>query len=100
MTYSIKVLISMLLLSVSLNTLAENDPMRGHGTHKNLTPEQKENRLREMQEHMLTMHDLSNQILAEKNAEKKEALKAKQLNLMRAHKAQMMQMHQKMMNKK
>ena len=56
-----------------------------------------EEHLRAMQEHMLQMHDLSNQILAEKDPAKKEQLKKQQLELMKAHQAKMMQHHQMMM---
>ena len=53
--------------------------------------------MRAMQDHMLLMHDLSNQILAEKDPAKKAQLKSRQLELMKAHQAQMMQHHQMMM---
>lgn len=46
--------------------------------------------LRGMQEHMLMMHDLSNKILAETDATKKQALKDQQIELMKAHHQQMM----------
>jgi hypothetical protein len=55
-----------------------------------------EERLRSMQEHMLMMHDYSNKILAEKDPAKKAQLKNQQLELMKAHQAQMMQHHQQM----
>ncbi len=101
MTHIKSMLAIMLLLSISAITQAADDnPMQGkkmHAMHKNMTQEQKEKKMRDMQEHMLQMHDLSNQILSEKDATKKEELKQKQLSLMKAHKAKMMQMHQKMM---
>ena len=53
--------------------------------------------LKMKQEHMLKMHDLSNQILTEKDAAKKESLKNQQLELMKAHHAQMMEHHQQKM---
>ena len=56
-----------------------------------------EEHLRAMQEHMLLMHDYSNQILAEIDPAKKAQLKNQQLELMKAHQAQMMQHHQQMM---
>jgi hypothetical protein len=56
-----------------------------------------EEHLRSMQEHMLKMHDLSNQILAEKDPAKKESLKNEQLELMKAHQAKMMEAHQQKM---
>jgi hypothetical protein len=52
--------------------------------------------LRAMQEHMLMMHDYSNQILAEKDPAKKALLKNQQLELMKSHHAQMMQHGQPM----
>ncbi len=62
----------------------------GMGMMGGMTEEQKTEHMRSMQEHMLMMHDLSNQILSEKDAAKKEALKNQQLELMKAHHAQMM----------
>lgn len=62
-----------------------------------MTEEQQNEHMRAMQEHMLIMHDLSNQILAEKDPAKKEALKTQQLDLMKAHHAQMMGHHQQKM---
>jgi hypothetical protein len=78
-------------------------PMKGMGMHHGMggmmagmTEEQKDKHMRSMQEHMLKMHDLSNQILAEKDATKKEQLKTQQLQLMKAHHAEMMESHQQM----
>jgi hypothetical protein len=53
-----------------------------------------EEHLRSMQEHMLMMHDYSNKILAEKDPAKQAQLKNQQLELMKAHHAQMMQHRQ------
>jgi hypothetical protein len=66
------------------------------GMMAGMTEEQKDKHMRSMQEHMLKMHDLSNQILAEKDVAKKEQLKTQQLQLMKAHHAEMMQHHQEM----
>jgi hypothetical protein len=55
-----------------------------------------EEHLRSMQEHMLMMHDYSNKILAEKDPAKQAQLKNQQLELMKAHQAQMMQHRQQM----
>jgi hypothetical protein len=66
------------------------------GMMAGMSEEQKDKHLRSMQEHMLKMHDLSNQILAEKEATKKEQLKAQQLQLMKEHHAQMMEHHKEM----
>ena len=56
-----------------------------------------EGHLQAMQEHMLKMHDYSNRILAEKDPAKQAQLKHEQLELMKAHQAQMMQHHSQMM---
>lgn len=66
------------------------------GMMAGMTEEQKDQHMHAMQEHMLSMHDLSNQILAEKDATKKAQLKAQQLELMKAHHAQMMEHHPNM----
>ncbi len=98
----------LLLLPISIATLAAEpqkttEPMKAMGMHHgmgmmdNMTEEQQEQHLQSMQEHMLKMHDLSNQILAEKDPAKKQQLKKQQLDLMKAHHSQMMQHHQKMM---
>ena len=52
--------------------------------------------LKEMQTHMLLMHDLSNKILAEKDPKKQQALKDQQLEVMRAHIADRMAKHHQM----
>jgi hypothetical protein len=49
--------------------------------------------LQAMQEHILKMHELSNQILAEKDPAKKEQLKQQQRDVMKAHHQQMMAGH-------
>lgn len=97
----------LLLLPISMISGAEEapkaaEPMKemamphnmGMGMMAGMTEEQKNEHLRGMQEHMLIMHDLSNKILAEQDAEKKEALKNQQLELMKAHHAQMMEHRQ------
>jgi hypothetical protein len=66
------------------------------GMMAGMTDVQKDQHMRSMQEHMLKMHDLSNQILAEKDTAKKEQLKTQQLQLMKEHHAQMMEHHQQM----
>lgn len=66
------------------------------GMMAGMTEEQKDKHMRSMQEHMLKMHDLSNQILAEKDTAKKEQLKIQQIQLMKAHHAEMMESHQQM----
>jgi hypothetical protein len=49
--------------------------------------------LKEKQEHMLMLHDLSNKILAEKDPQKQQTLKDQQLELMKAHDMKIMSMH-------
>ncbi|MGR9115386.1 MAG: hypothetical protein ACU85E_06435 [Gammaproteobacteria bacterium] len=61
-----------------------------------MTEEQKDQHMRAMQEHMLMMHELSDKIIAEKDPAKKQALKDQQLEMMKAHRAQMMGHLQKM----
>jgi hypothetical protein len=94
----------LLLLPISMATLAAEpqkspEPMKSMGMHHgmmgNMTEEEREQQLKSMQEHMLIMHDLSNQILAEKDPAKKEQLKKQQLELMKTHHSQMMQHHPK-----
>ena len=60
------------------------------GKMSGMSEEQKEQHMRGMQEHMLMMHELSNEIIAEKDPAKKQALKDRQLEMMKAHRAQMM----------
>ena len=60
----------------------------GMGAIGGMTVEQKDQHMRAMQEHMLMMHDLSNQILAETDPAKKEQLKNQQLQLMKTHQEQ------------
>ena len=96
----------LLLLPLSMMSSAAEPqqaaPMTGMGMHQGMgmmgmTEEQKTAHMRSMQEHILQMHDLSNQILSEKDAAKKEALKSQQLELMKAHHAQMMDHSQQKM---
>ncbi|MDO9269687.1 MAG: hypothetical protein Q7T96_11340 [Methylobacter sp.] len=102
----------LLLLPISMTSSAAEpqkagEPMKEMGTHQQgmgmmggMTEEQKTQHMRTMQEHMLTMHDLSNQILSEKDPTKKEALKNQQLELMKSHHAQMMQHRQQKMQER
>ena len=63
-----------------------------------------EDKLKEKQEHLLKMHELSNKILAATDPKEKDRLKAEQLQLMKDHEKQhhmMMQQHmQQMMQNK
>jgi hypothetical protein len=101
----------LLLLPISMMSSAADPkkadmPMKEMGMHQGMgmgmgmTEEQKNEHMRSMQEHMLIMHDLSNQILSEKDATKKEALKTQQLDLMKAHHAQMMEHRQQKMEQR
>ena len=66
------------------------------GNMDGMSEEQKDQHMRAMQEHMLMMHELSDKIIAEKDPQKKQALKDQQLEMMKAHRAQMMGHLQKM----
>jgi hypothetical protein len=98
-TATLLFLAQMSMASFAADQQKAPDPMPGMKMHHgmgmmgNMTDEQ----LQGMQEHMLMMHDLSNQILAEKDPAKKQALKKQQLDLMKAHHGEMMQHHEKMM---
>ncbi|MGZ8227968.1 MAG: hypothetical protein ACXWT3_15235 [Methylococcaceae bacterium] len=65
-----------------------------------MNEEQSEQHLRAMQEYSLKVHDLSNQILAEKDPAKKEQLKNQQLELMKSHREKMMGHRQEKMQHK
>jgi hypothetical protein len=101
MKYSITMSFLLLLSFSNLSYAADPHPtsapmadmgmLQGMGMMNNMTEAQKNERMRSMQEHMLKMHDLSNQILIEKDLAKKESLKQQQLELIKAHHAQMMQ---------
>ncbi len=65
---------------------------QGMGMMGGMSEEKKDMHMRSMQAHMLQMHDLSDQILAEKDPKKKQQLKDTQLELMKAHMSQMMKM--------
>ena len=97
--------ILLLLLPISMLSYAAepqkaNEPVKGMGMSHGMgmmggmTEEQQTEHMGGMQEHMLLMHELSNQILAEKDPSKKESLKKQQLDLMKSHHAQMMEHHQ------
>ncbi len=98
----------LLLLPISMISSAAEpqkagEPMKEMGMHQGMgmmggmTEEQRNEHMRSMQDHMLMMHDLSNQILSEKDSAKKEALKNQQLQLMKEHHAQMMEHRQQKM---
>lgn len=97
----------LLLLPVSMTSSAAEpqqpaEPAReagmqhgmGMGMMGGMSEEQKTAHMKAMQEHMLKMHELSNQILSEQDPAKKEALKNQQLELMKSYHAQMMQHRQ------
>ena len=85
------------LLTYSLAAVAEQPkPMPGMGMMgmmMSMSDEQLEARMKSMQAHMLMMHDLSNQIIAESDPIKKQDLKNQQIELMKAHHKKMMAMH-------
>ncbi|MFU8787630.1 MAG: hypothetical protein ACNA7G_01290 [Methylobacter sp.] len=98
----------LLLMPISMINAAEEpkkaaEPAQEMTSHQGMdmmngmTEEQKDQHLRARQEQMLMIHDLSNKILAEPDAEKKEELKKQHRELMKAHHAQMMghQQHKK-----
>jgi hypothetical protein len=98
--------IALLLLPLSMTSFAADPekpappeataPMKHGSMMGNMTEEQQEQHLKAIQEQSLMMHDLSNQILAEKDPAKKEQLKKQQRDLMKAHHAAMMEHHSKM----
>lgn len=63
------------------------------GMMGNMSDEQREEHIRQAQDHMLKMHELMNQILAAKDDQERERLKEEQRKLMREHHKQ----HQEMM---
>jgi hypothetical protein len=63
------------------------------GMMGNMSDEQREEHIRQAQDHMLKMHELMNQILAAKDDKERERLKEEQRKLMREHQKQ----HQEMM---
>lgn len=72
-------------------------PMPGMGMHGDMMAEMMSpEHLKAKQAHMLVMHDLSNKILAEKDPKKQQALKDQQLEVMKAHMAEMMAKRHKM----
>lgn len=95
--------VGMLLLPLGITVFAEDKTPSGMQNKKGMmggmSEAEKDQRMRDMQEQMLKIHDLSNQILAEKDPFKKQKLKDEQLQLMKAHKASMMGKHKSMMQK-
>lgn len=68
------------------------------GKMMSMSDEQLEVRMKSMQAHMLMMHELVNQILAESDPVKKQDLKDRQIELMKAHHKKMMAMHKPKMS--
>lgn len=87
-----KILTLAILMSLSTAGFAQQPPME-HGMGGGMDPAKMTEHLKQKQAHMLMMHDLSNQILAEKDPQKQQALKDQQLELMKAHHMEMMSMH-------
>jgi len=97
-TAAFLLLLPLSILSYAADPQQAAEPTSGMGTHQDMgtmsccmTGEQNDQHMRSMQEHMLMMHDLSNQILTEKEPAKKESLKKQQLELMKTHHDQMME---------
>ena len=95
-------IILVLSMSTSIVSYAESGAMKmpmdqgkesKPGGMGNMNPEMMDKKMRSKQENMLKMHDLSSQILSEKNQAKKQKLKDEQLTLMK-------NMHMKKMQKK
>ncbi len=80
----------------------KQEPMQSMGKGKGMGPmggmsaEQKDQRMRTMQEEMLKMHELTHQILAAKDPKERERLKEEHLALMKAHREKMMAQHRMM----
>ena len=81
---------------MDMNKSQGTDTAKHQGMGMGMMGGMNEEHLRAMQEHMLMMHDYSNKILAEKDPAKQAELKNQQLELMKAHHAQMMQHGQQM----
>lgn len=69
---------------------------KGMGSRGGMSPEQKDKRMRTMQEEMLKMHELTHQILAAKDPKERERLKEEHLTLMKAHRQKMKARHRMM----
>ncbi len=105
MKKSLKIMaLCVFLMPFSLTVSAEDEKDKNehaeHAMHMGgmmgkMNPE----RLQAMQAHMLSMHDLSNKILAEKDPKKQQALKDQQIELMKAHIAEKIAKHQQMKHK-
>ncbi len=100
MHISVKTAMLTALLSISASSMAQQAPAGSGPTGKGMQhdmsamdPAKMTEHMKQKQEHMLMMHDLSNKILSESDPQKKQALKDQQLELMKAHHMQMMSMH-------
>lgn len=80
-------------LSALLFLSASGNAQQPGGGKGGMDPAKMTEHLKQKQEHMLSMHDLSNKILAEPDPQKQQALKDQQLELMKAHHMDMMSMH-------
>jgi hypothetical protein len=81
---------------MDMNKSKGADMGKHQGMGMGMMGDMSEEHLRSMQEHMLMMHDYSNKILSEKDPAKQAQLKNQQLELMKAHMAQMMRHGQQM----
>lgn len=95
--------IFLLLLPLSFSCLAAdqktNKGNKGMAMMEPMTAAQMEKKVRMKQDHMLKMHDLSDRILAETNADKKEKLMQEQRQLIKGKMQKKRERHQKMMKK-
>jgi hypothetical protein len=96
----VKIVVLSTLLPFSLSCGAEQPKqsaadggMKMGSEQAAMDPAKMEQQLKDMQEHSLQIHDLSNKILAESDPQKRQALKDQQLELMKAHHMQMMSGH-------
>jgi hypothetical protein len=112
-----KIMITLLFTSISMMALAAEQDMQGMGMQGGMKHDMQgmggeqggmkhdmqgmgrmhgeggmmdTEHLKQMQAHLLLMHDLSNKILAEKDPKKQQALKDQQLAVMKAHMADRM----------
>ncbi len=90
--------IAVLLFSISVNmpAFAADKPMK---MDMGMSEEMKDKHARNYQQYILKIDELSDQIRAEENGQKKEVLMTEQLQLIKGHQEKMRQMKKKMMKK-
>jgi hypothetical protein len=92
MKYFYKTMVATLLL-LSMNTVVTTAQAQQPPAPSGMTEEQHEQYLKDVQDHILVMHDLSNKILLEKDPAKQEELKKQQRELMKSYHEGMMEKH-------